>query len=101
MDTRGCVTIEASSILEHAGKFYLFVSYDRCCAGVASTYRIMVGRADAVTGPYVDKAGTDMMKSGAPQVQATIGRYIGPGGEEPVKTPAGDALIYHYYDGEA
>jgi arabinan endo-1,5-alpha-L-arabinosidase len=93
--------IEASSMLEHEGKFYLFVSFDRCCAGIASTYRIMVGRADKITGPYVDKNGTDMMQGGATQVQTSLGRYIGPGGEEPVKTPQGDDMIYHYYDGEA
>lgn len=98
--SRGGGAIEASSILEHDGKFYLFVSFDRCCAGVASTYRIMVGRAEKITGPYVDRSGVDMMKGGATQVQATMGRYIGPGGEEPVKTPQGDALIYHYYDGD-
>ena len=92
--------IEASSLLEHDGKFYLFVSYDRCCAGVASTYRIMVGRADKITGPYRDKNGTDMMQSGATEVQKTIGRYIGPGGEEPVNG-APDTMIYHYYDGAA
>lgn len=93
-------SIEASSILEHDGKFYLFVSYDQCCQGIASTYRIMVGRADTVTGPYVGKTGTPMLKSGATQLQAKLGRYIGPGGQEPVKTPDGDVLIYHYYDGE-
>ena len=98
--SRGRGAIEASSLLEHDGRFYLFVSYDRCCAGVASTYRIMVGRADTITGPYRDKKGTDMMQSGATQLQATMGRYIGPGGEEPVKLPDGDAIIYHYYDGD-
>jgi arabinan endo-1,5-alpha-L-arabinosidase len=98
--SRGRGAIEASSLLEHDGRFYLFVSYDRCCAGVASTYRIMVGRADTITGPYRDKKGTDMMQSGATQLQATMGRYIGPGGEEPVKLSDGDALIYHYYDGD-
>ena len=92
--------IEASSILEHDGKFYLFVSYDQCCQDVASTYRIMVGRADAITGPYADKSGTPMLKSGATELQRKIGRYIGPGGQEPVKTPQGDVLVYHYYDGE-
>lgn len=98
---RGHGAIEASAILEHEGKFYLFVSYDQCCSGVASTYRIMVGRADAVTGPYLAKDGTPMLKSGATELQRKTGRYIGPGGQEPVKTPTGDALIYHYYDGEA
>ena len=93
-------SIEASSILEHDGKFYLFVSYDQCCQGVNSTYRIMVGRADKVTGPYVGKTGTPLLDNGATELQKAIGRYIGPGGQEPVKTPDGDRLIYHYYDGE-
>jgi arabinan endo-1,5-alpha-L-arabinosidase len=91
--------IEASAILEHDGKFYLFVSYDRCCAGVASTYRIMVGRADAVTGPYFGKDGTDLLKAGAGELQKGEGRYIGPGGQEPVFGAPGEMLVYHYYDG--
>jgi len=99
--SRGRGAIEASSLLEHDGRFFLFVSFDRCCAGVASTYRIMVGRADKITGPYLDRRGTDMLKSGGTELQGTSGRYIGPGGEEPVKTPQGDMLIYHYYDGQA
>jgi arabinan endo-1,5-alpha-L-arabinosidase len=99
--SRGRGAIEASSLLEHDGKFYLFVSYDRCCAGVASTYRIMVGRADTITGPYVDRDGTPMMKSGATELQRTHGRYIGPGGEEPVANDNDEELLaYHYYDGE-
>jgi arabinan endo-1,5-alpha-L-arabinosidase len=96
--SRGGGAIEASSILEHDGRFYLFVSFDRCCAGVASTYRIMVGRADRIVGPYLDRNGTPMMDGGATPVQATMGRYIGPGGEEPVATPTDVDLIYHYYD---
>ena len=59
--TRFGAAIEASSILAHDGHFYLFVSYDRCCAGITSTYKMMVGRADAVTGPYVDQAGRPML----------------------------------------
>jgi arabinan endo-1,5-alpha-L-arabinosidase len=92
--------IEASSILEHDGKFYLFMSFDRCCAGVDSTYRMMVGRADAVTGPYLGKDGTDLIKEGATELQKTSGRYIGPGGEEPVFGAPEPMLVYHYYDGD-
>ena len=40
--------VEAASILEHEGKFFLFVSFDQCCKGVASTYNIRVGRADRI-----------------------------------------------------
>ena len=56
--------VEASSILEHEGKFILFVSFDQCCKGVASTYSIRVGRADRIEGPYVDKDGKAMLDGG-------------------------------------
>ena len=93
--------IEAASILEHHGKFYLFVSFDQCCKGVASTYNIRVGRADRVEGPYRDKEGKAMLEGGGSLLLATTGRFIGPGGQEAVRTSKGDMLAYHYYDGDA
>ena len=93
--------IEAASILEHDRKFYLFVSFDQCCKGVASTYNIRVGRADRIEGPYRDKDGEAMLEGGGSLVLATTGRFIGPGGQEAVKTSEGDRLAYHYYDGDA
>ena len=93
--------IEAGSILEHEGKFYLFVSFDQCCKGIASTYNIRVGRADEIEGPYRDKLGKDMLDGGGSLVLASNGRFIGPGGQEAVKTSKGDMLAYHYYDGDA
>jgi arabinan endo-1,5-alpha-L-arabinosidase len=93
--------IEAASILEHDGKFTLFVSFDQCCKGVASTYNIRVGRADRIEGPYRDKDGKAMLEGGGSLVLATNGRFIGPGGQEAVKTAKGDWLAYHYYDGDA
>jgi arabinan endo-1,5-alpha-L-arabinosidase len=93
--------IEASSILAHAGRFYLFVSFDQCCKAMDSTYRIMVGRADTIAGPYVARDGTPMLRGGATKVQARLDRYIGPGGAEPVVSDSGRvALAYHYYDGD-
>ncbi len=93
--------VEASSILEHDGRFYLFVSFDQCCKGLASTYNIRVGRADRIEGPYRDRDGKDMLDGGGTLVLATTGRFIGPGGQEPVKTSKGDMLAFHYYDGGA
>jgi arabinan endo-1,5-alpha-L-arabinosidase len=93
--------IEAASILEHDAKFYLFVSFDQCCKGVASTYNIRVGRSDRIEGPYRDKDGKAMLEGGGSLVLATTGRFIGPGGQEAVKTSKGDMLAYHYYDGDA
>ncbi len=93
--------IEASSILEHEGKFYLFVSFDQCCKGIDSTYNIRVGRAERIEGPYFDRDGKDMRQGGGSLLLATTGRFIGPGGQEAVKTSKGDMLAYHYYDGDA
>jgi arabinan endo-1,5-alpha-L-arabinosidase len=98
--SRGGGAIEAASVLRHGDAYFLFVSYDRCCAGMASTYRIMVGRSDTVTGPYLARDGTAMMAGGATEVQKTTGRFIGPGGQEVFAGPDGDWLVYHYYDGE-
>jgi len=93
--------IEAASILERDGRFYLFVSFDQCCKGVASTYNIRVGRADRIEGPYLDRDGKAMLDGGGSLLLATTGRFIGPGGQEAVKTLRGDMLAYHYYDGDA
>ena len=93
--------IEAASILEREGRFYLFVSFDQCCKGVASTYNIRVGRADRIEGPYRDKDGKAMLEGGGSLLLATTGRFIGPGGQEALKTAKGDMLAYHYYDGDA
>ena len=92
--------VEAGSLLEHDGKFYLFVSFDQCCKGVASTYSARVGRADRIEGPYLDKNGRPMMQGGGSPLLVSTGRFIGPGGEEPVKTDHGDMLAYHFYDGD-
>jgi arabinan endo-1,5-alpha-L-arabinosidase len=45
--------VEAPFIIHHGDYFYLFVSWDLCCRGTKSTYRTMVGRSPAVTGPYL------------------------------------------------
>ena len=92
--------IEASAILELDGKFYLFVSFDACCKGTASTYRIMVGRADAVEGPYLDRDGRPMLDGGGTQLLASTGRFIGPGGQEVFNVGGNPWLAFHYYDGE-
>ena len=92
--------IEASSIISHGGYYYLFVSFDACCKGTSSTYRTMVGRATRITGPYTDKAGTDMMQGAAEQLLASQGRYIGPGGGTAWRDGDTYLYVFHYYDGD-
>ncbi|UQN08350.1 arabinan endo-1,5-alpha-L-arabinosidase [Deinococcus sp. QL22] len=98
--SRGGRAIEAPSLVQHGGYTYLFVSFDRCCAGLSSTYQIMVGRSRSVTGPYLDRAGRSLLEGGGTEIQASKGRFVGPGGQEMFRTARGDALAYHFYDGD-
>ncbi|MBL0887503.1 arabinan endo-1,5-alpha-L-arabinosidase [Myceligenerans indicum] len=98
--------IEAPFVVARDGWYYLFVSWDKCCSGVDSTYRIMVGRSREVTGPYLDAEGTDLMLGGGTEVASTSGRMIGPGGQtvsvvgEPGASSSAYYLAYHFYDGD-
>jgi arabinan endo-1,5-alpha-L-arabinosidase len=56
--------VEAPSITYKNGYYYLFVSFDKCCQGVNSTYKIAYGRSTKITGPYYDKSGKKMTEGG-------------------------------------
>ena len=45
----GTNAIEAPFIMKHGGWYYLFVSWDYCCMGSKSTYRVVVGRSKTAT----------------------------------------------------
>jgi arabinan endo-1,5-alpha-L-arabinosidase len=90
--------IEAPFIVRHQDFYYLFVSYDLCCRGTRSTYRIMVGRSRNVTGPYLDAEGKPMLEGGATQLLAGNGRWLGPGGQSILERPEGDIMVFHAYD---
>lgn len=92
--------IEAPYIVRHGDFYYLFVSFDLCCRGVHSNYRIMVGRSRDVTGPYVDAEGKPMLSGGATQLLAGNSRWLGPGGESILQTASGDVMVFHAYDAE-
>jgi arabinan endo-1,5-alpha-L-arabinosidase len=89
--------IEAPSIVRHDGWYYLLTSWDRCCQGVDSTYKIVAGRSQSVTGPYVDRDGKELMQGGGTPLLESSGDRIGPGGG----SVSGDVVAYHYYDGTA
>ncbi|MET8848947.1 family 43 glycosylhydrolase [Amycolatopsis sp. NPDC004625] len=60
---------EAPYIIQHGG-YYVFVSWDLCCQGTKSTYRVMVGRSTSITGPYTGRAGVRMTAGGGTQILA-------------------------------
>ena len=63
-DYAGPNAIEAPFIFKHDGWYYLFVSWDYCCQGSKSNYRVAVGRSKTVEGPYLDSKGIDMCYGG-------------------------------------
>jgi arabinan endo-1,5-alpha-L-arabinosidase len=95
--------VEAPYITRNGNYYYLWVSFDSCCKGAASTYRIMVGRSTSVTGPFVDKSGKQMMQGGGTQMMSSHGSIHGPGHNAVFTDNDGDVLVYHYYkdDGTA
>jgi arabinan endo-1,5-alpha-L-arabinosidase len=93
--------VEAPDVVRHGDHYYLFASYDRCCAGLDSTYKIKVGRSTSPTGPYTDRSGQSMLSGGGTMVLETHGSIVGPGGQSVMSDVDGDLLVYHYYDGNA
>ncbi|SFG01731.1 Ricin-type beta-trefoil lectin domain-like [Actinoplanes philippinensis] len=92
--SRGGMAIEGPSITYHDGWYYLFVSFDFCCRGVNSDYRVMVGRSRSITGPYLDAAGKALTEGGGTQILAGYNDFAGPGHGDVY----GDLFAHHYYD---
>ena len=90
--------IEAPYIVRRCGYYYLFVSFDSCCKGADSTYKIEVGRSASILGPYVDHEGTPMLEGGALLVLQGADNWRGPGHNAVLFV--GDAAynVYHSYD---
>ncbi|MGY5765796.1 family 43 glycosylhydrolase [Brachybacterium sp. DNPG3] len=96
--SRGGGAIEAPSIHRANGWYYLFASFDLCCRGADSTYRVMVGRSSSVTGPYYDRSGTALTAGGGTEILASHDAIHGPGHQAVLSDVDGDVLFYHYYD---
>jgi arabinan endo-1,5-alpha-L-arabinosidase len=89
---------EGSYLISHGGYYYLFVSEGYCCKGIGSTYHVIVGRSQAITGPYLDPNGTPMTDGGGMELLGSTQGMIGPGGPSVYTGPGGDLIVYHYYD---
>jgi arabinan endo-1,5-alpha-L-arabinosidase len=90
--------VEGANIVYANGFYYLFVSIDKCCLGVNSTYKIAYGRSSSITGPYADKSGTAMLSGGCTVLDAGNSRWIGPGGQDVYQNGSAWVIARHAYD---
>ena len=90
--------IEAANIVYYNGYYYLFVSIDKCCLGVNSTYKIAYGRSKTITGPYLDQSGVSMASGGGTVLDAGTTRWIGPGGQDVYQNGSSWIIARHAYD---
>ena len=91
--------IEAPFIVRHGRYWYLFVSFDFCCRGPKSDYKVVVGRARKITGPYLDREGRAMTEGGGTPVEsAATEKWHGAGHEAVLQDGRDDYLVFHAYD---
>lgn len=95
--SRGGGAIEGAFIVRRCGYYYLFVSFDRCCAGAQSTYNVRVGRSPNVLGPYVDRSDVQMMNSGGTLVVAGGAGFAAAGHNAVIFSGTNAFNIYHAY----
>jgi arabinan endo-1,5-alpha-L-arabinosidase len=94
----GNAAIEAPFIFKKEGYYYLFVSWDYCCQGKNSTYKVVVGRAKNIDGPYFDKENKSMFQGGGSLVLKGNERWNGAGHCSVYTIEGKDFMIFHAYD---
>ncbi|MDQ2752611.1 MAG: arabinan endo-1,5-alpha-L-arabinosidase [Bacteroidota bacterium] len=94
----GDAAIEGPFIFKKNNYYYLFVSFDYCCRGERSTYKMMVGRSQNVYGPYVNRDGVPMNLGGGSLIQEGDKDWYGVGHNAVVEFKEKDYLIFHGYD---
>jgi arabinan endo-1,5-alpha-L-arabinosidase len=93
--------IEAPFIVRRGESWYLFVSWDFCCPGPrrpVSDYKVVVGRAERVTGPYLDKQGKRLSEGGGTLIlEAATDNWRGAGHPAVFRDGDTDHLLFHAY----
>ncbi len=93
--------IENAQVFQHGSYWYLAASWDYCCRGVDSTYKVVVGRSTSPTGPFVDADGVPMTDGGGTILLDRRGDQIGPGALDVLDHDGRLYAVHHYYDAAA
>ncbi|HEY1684482.1 MAG TPA: arabinan endo-1,5-alpha-L-arabinosidase [Tepidisphaeraceae bacterium] len=90
--------LEEGYIRRHGDWYYLWVSFDHCCRGSFSDYKIAVGRSKNIQGPYLDRNGKSMLDGGGTLMLTSNGPMRGPGSCAIIHAGNQDWLVHHFYD---
>ena len=94
----GDAAIEAPFIFKKGKYYYQFASWDLCCRAEKSTYKVVVGRSEKLTGPYVDDKGIPMNEGGGKLVIEGNKNWFGAGHNSTYTFDGKDYMIFHAYD---
>lgn len=88
---------EGTYIYKRGNYYYFFASIGKCCEGLRSTYKTVVGRSKNLFGPYLNKNGEPMLDNRHMVVIDKNEMFVGPGhNSEIIKDDKGDEwLLYH------
>lgn len=94
----GPAEVEAPFIFRKGEYYHLFVSWDKCCRGRDSTYKMVTGRSKDVRGPYLDKEGKDLAAGGGSVLLAGTPAWPGLGHNGTYTFDGTDYLVFHAYE---
>ncbi len=94
----GDAALEAPFIFKKDNWYYLFLSWDLCCRGENSTYKVVVGRSRDVEGPYFDEDGKNLFHGGGSLVIRGNKNWYGAGHCSVYNFEEKDYLFFHAYD---
>jgi arabinan endo-1,5-alpha-L-arabinosidase len=105
--TTNSAVVEGAAQWKQDEWYYIFYSVGACCnvvpnlAPPGDEYRIVVCRADSITGPYYDRDGKSCLsQNGGTTVLASHGDVYAPGGQGLMTHPDNKRTVMYYHYGE-
>jgi arabinan endo-1,5-alpha-L-arabinosidase len=88
---------EGADIIKHNGYYYLVVSRGICCAQLASTYQVVMGRSRTLKGPYLTRDNQRLLDGSYTLLLAGDTNHPGQGGQSFYEESGQLFMVYHAY----
>ncbi len=90
--------LEAPFIFKKNNYYYQFLSWDLCCRGEKSTYKVVVGRSKNLKGPYLDKEDKPLNEGGGTVLIQGNKNWYGAGHNSAYTFDGKDYIVFHAYE---